>query len=417
MNLIKIRNSFLYLSVIGFFFFPFYQTHLISIAFFLTFFTGEFKNFSTLLKKNKIALLFIVFFSIHLVSMLYTENISSGWHGIEVKLAFIAFPLFLPLIFNSKTVNFYLIFKIMIYTGIGYCLLSFGRAGLIFLESKNVSDLLSSNLGFRIGQSHPFVHPTYVSLYLNVLSLLLIYKLIKINTTNKYKLFTFGTTALFFIFIVFSSSKLGILLMLINVIILLTYYAIKKSKIKKSLIILSVFSLITVTGIYNSPLKIRFEQAYKEIFHGNKNASGYQMSTGTRIWTWKSTTYIIQDNLLQGVGIGDIREELKIKYKELGITDESRNKLDSHQQFLQTFATIGVFGFINLIMIFFILFQKAIKTKNILLFSFALFYFIFGLTESMLETQAGIVFFTFIAILFYQIPAKNFIESQLFKRN
>ena len=411
MNLIKIRNIFIYLSVIGFFFFPFYQTIVISTAFFITFFTGEFKDYFSTLTKNKAAVVILIFFLIHLISMLYTTNTSSGWRGLEVKLSYLAFPLFLPIIFNSTRLNIYLLFKIMVVSGLIYCISSFMRAGLIYSETNNISDLLSSNLGFRINQSNPFVHPTYVSLYFNFLILLLSYNFIKKDLSSKIKILSLALIVLFILFILFSSSKFGILLVGINIIIILSYYAKVKRKIKQALIIFSVFSFISVLGIYNSPLKIRFQQAYKEIFHGNKNANGYQMSTGTRIWTWKTTVEIIKENPVLGVGVGDIRTELIKKYKEFGITDKSRNKLDSHQQFLQTFATIGISGITCLLFLFFTLFRKAIKTKNVILFSFTLFYFLFGLTESMLETQAGIVFFTFMSLLLFQYPKEKLIKS------
>lgn len=411
MNLVKIRNIFIYLSIIGFFFFPFYQTILISIAFFLTFFTGEFKGYFSVFIKNKVAVVILLFFLIHLTSLLYTTNISSGWRGLEVKLSYLAFPLFLPIIFNSTKLNIYFLFKIMVVSGLIYCVSSFIRAGLIYLDTNNISDLLSSNLGFRIGQTHPFVHPTYVSLYLNFLILFLSYNLIKKELQIKKIVLSLGTILLFLIFILFSSSKLGILLMSVNVFIILTYYAITKSKIRQALILFSIFSIVSVVGIYNSPLKIRFQQAYKEVFHGNKNAKDYQMSTGTRIWTWKTTVEVIKENPVIGVGIGDIRDELIKQYKEFGITDKSRTRLDSHQQFLQTFATIGLSGITCLLFLFFILFRKAIKTKNIILFSFTLFYFLFGLTESMLETQAGIVFFTFMSLLLFQLPKEKLIED------
>ena len=168
-----------------------------------------------------------------------------------------------------------------------------------------------------------------------------------------------------------------------------------------------MFSVIAIIGIYNSNLKIKFEQTYQELTNTNRNPASYVQSTGARIWFWKTTTEIVSENSLLGVGTGDIRDELSSKYRAKGIKTIQDKGFDSHQQYLQTFASLGVFGFVCLLSIFFLLFYQSVKHKQFVLFGFTLLYFIFGLTESMLETQAGIIFFTFFGLLLYSInPSK-----------
>ena len=56
---------------------------------------GDFKNkFKTILN-NKIALLFISFYLLHLVGLSYTQNIPDGLFDIQVKLSLLLFPLIL----------------------------------------------------------------------------------------------------------------------------------------------------------------------------------------------------------------------------------------------------------------------------------------------------------------------------------
>ena len=85
--------------------------------------------------------------------------------------------------------------------------------------------------------------------------------------------------------------------------------------------------------------------------------------------------------------------------------EHMKPNLDSHQQFLQTFASTGVFGFFILIMIFILLFIKSLKKKSFLLLVFSVNLLLFSLTESMLETQAGV--FTFLVFLYVFDLKKN----------
>ena len=84
----------------------------------------------------------------------------------------------------------------------------------------------------------------------------------------------------------------------------------------------------------------------------------------------------------------------------MGIKSLEGSDLDSHQQFLQTFATLGLLGFLSLSLIFIVIIMTGWKQKNFLLLGIGLIYLLFGLTESMLETQAGVVFFTFFVFFF-----------------
>ncbi len=72
-----------------------------------------------------------------------------------------------------------------------------------------------------------------------------------------------------------------------------------------------------------------------------------------------------------------------------------KKEYNFHNQYLQTFGTIGVFGFLVLIYLLVMPFIAAIKQLDYLV---AIFLFIICssfLTESMLERQAGVAFFAF----------------------
>lgn len=404
MKLIQFRNICIYLFIVSFFFFPRMQTIFISVAFFITFFTGEFSNFKEAILKNKVSMSIALYFILTFLSLLYTSDMSSGWKGIEIKFSMIAFPIFLPIIFfNTKSINRELIIKVLTGSAVSYAILSFLRATYLYLTIGETINFTSVNLGFRLFQEGPFVHPTYVSIYFVILILIWGKRIIDegINKTSS----LWGLMLLFFlVFIFFSSSKAGILLAVLAIILLLIYFAKKNKKIIQALVLFALFSIVGIIGINNSSLKTRFIDAYQEMTKEHNNPVSYVQSTGARIWVWKSTIEVIKENPILGVGVGDTRNELTKKYKEIGIVSESILKLDSHQQYLQTAATIGIVGLISLLLIFASLFYYCRQQSHFILLGFTLTYIFFGFTESMFETQGGIIFFTFFSLFLVAKP-------------
>lgn len=376
----------------------------------MTFFTGEFSNFKTLALKNKIGISFILFFLIHLLSLVYSENQVAGWRSIESKFSFLAFPIFLPLIFNSG-INKNSVFKFLNFLALLYILLSLGNYFYDYFIIKDIYPFMGSKIGFKFTESAKSLHPTYLSFYYLALILFNGNELFKGGSSKKKTFFTLSIISIFSLFVIFLSSKVAFIGLVIIAILLLVKYAKESGKLKQTILIFIGFVLIAVIGIYNSNLRLKFEQTYSELTKTNRTNDMKVQSTGARIWFWKTTTEIIKDHPIIGVGTGDIRDELSKRYKEKEITWIQDKGRDSHQQYLQTFAALGIFGFLSLLAIFFILFQYSLKNKNFILFGFSLLYFIFGFTESMFETQAGIIFFVFFSLYLVSTPTNNYTKT------
>ena len=89
-------KAFLYLCILIAFFLPAY-IHVVPILIGIILLNwlaeGNFPEKISLIRKNKIALLFISLYLLHIIGMLWTENKSSGWFDLEVKLSILLFPL------------------------------------------------------------------------------------------------------------------------------------------------------------------------------------------------------------------------------------------------------------------------------------------------------------------------------------
>jgi O-antigen ligase len=133
--------------------------------------------------------------------------------------------------------------------------------------------------------------------------------------------------------------------------------------------------------------------------------SGAKKVDGTvaRIFVWKSSLEIIKQNPIFGVGTGDAKQALLEKYEENNQPYAYKLEYNAHNEYLQTFITIGVMGFLTLVASLFLPAWFAFRQKHMVYLFFLLLIAFHFMVESMLAKQAGIVFYAFFnAILFYQ---------------
>ena len=106
-----------------------------------------------------------------------------------------------------------------------------------------------------------------------------------------------------------------------------------------------------------------------------------------------------KNNLFFGVGTGDYNDELIAYNKSKNNQGVVKEELNSHNQFLNTSVQLGMIGLIVLLMLFISSFLNSEKQLWQTLVLFVLF--LNFLVESFIETQAGIVLFCTILLLFF----------------
>jgi O-antigen ligase len=117
--------------------------------------------------------------------------------------------------------------------------------------------------------------------------------------------------------------------------------------------------------------------------------------SGRRIFVWKASMDLIKQNFWLGVGTGDSKDQLLETYKSNGMITEYKFQLNAHNQYLNTMVSLGVFGLLILLLCFLIPLYYAVKNKLIMLLGFTLIVSFNFLFESMLEAQAGVIFYVF----------------------
>ncbi len=131
--------------------------------------------------------------------------------------------------------------------------------------------------------------------------------------------------------------------------------------------------------------------------------------TSFRVYQLRVFTELMSENNVFFTGFGLNASYPKIKEKAvqynlyMGVENDSDSGYQSknfHNQYVQNFAELGVFGFILLLIMLIINVKNAIKTKDFVHFAFAFLMISLFLTESFLWRQRGVVFFTMMYCLF-----------------
>jgi hypothetical protein len=150
-----------------------------------------------------------------------------------------------------------------------------------------------------------------------------------------------------------------------------------------------------VSSIRARVLQIVWE--YDQFLQGG-DASGH--SVIQRLEFWKAARGIIKENLIVGVGTGDMPQAYRKQYRVMNTQLDERHRLRAHNQYL---AITAAFGMVGLVYFIFALIAPMVLTRKYRDYFYVTFFLIALLsmiTEDTLETQAGATFFAFFNALF-----------------
>lgn len=349
---------------------------------------GDFKNKFRTITQNKFALLFVVFYLIHILGLAYTENMYAGLFDVQIKLTM----LFFPVIFCSRPIskeNLKFIFYAFIAGAIVCVLFMVGIAIFTFLN-KGENHFLYEAFSF-------WIHPSYLAMYLNFGIVWIMFDILKNDGNPKFipKIWSFLIVLFFSFIIVLLSSKMGLITMMLIHFCFLVYYIFSGKKY--------IFGLACIMLIFLSYWGIkrfipeviwRVDTAIDAMFNSKTNNEALE-STAVRMLVWNASNEVIKNNWIVGVGTGDAKDELMKEYNVEGMKGAFDNCLNCHNEFYQITVTLGVVALFILLLHLFLPLIDSLRKKNIIYFLFLIIIIINFLPESMLETQAGVMFFAF----------------------
>jgi O-antigen ligase len=362
-------------------------------------------------KIKRLTLLFGLVYLPYLAGLFYSENFT-GWSGadfaLEVKLSLLVFPLLISTI-NPEKIHPQLEHKILkwfIYGCLTSAILILNLAVFHYFQEK------SSTVFFYSRLADPF-HPSYLSLYYTFSIVILTYWLIVRFPLNSSKWVFTAMLLVFFQFLtIMLSSKAGIIgvFLMYALMIIMLIIRLKKNSLKP-LIYMVALTVIYVFMLFVTPPALQRFMVAKSVVENDleeTNTEDSAESTTARLVIWKCSMEVIRDHPFWGVGPGDVKHELLKKYQQKDVTHALNKGLNAHNQFLQTYMATGLPGFLLLISSFLIPAWFAFRKRKPIYLSFIILLIFHNLVESMLERQAGVVFYGFFnALLFYYAFNEN----------
>lgn len=338
--------------------------------------------------QNKWSYVLLGFFLLHALGYFFSNDKVAALNAIEIKLCFFAFPI---LVFASDY-NEMQVKKILI-SFVSGCVL----ACLIYLFRACYLYYFEDFNAFFYTEFSYFMHPSYFAMYLvfALLIIMLFYHnwLSHLSHLNV----KIGFMSILFLTSIFlCSSKMGlitaVLLLPLTLGIILYRYGYKKLIV--GLIIALIISITIAYKLFPTPFE-RIKMAVKVTSSSEEIDKTDAESTAVRILIWKESVQLIKENLVFGTTPGDANNKLVEAYEREGLAGALRKRLNAHNQFLQTFIGTGILGFILLLLMTIGALIYSMIKKNFILSLFSLLMIFNFLVESMLQAQAGFIFFAF----------------------
>ena len=363
-------------------------------------------NISSFFKKPLWGFLFLISVALYieyLIGLIYSDNLEYGLKDIETKLSILIFPMIYVSAEQLKEQQFQTVLKAFINGCVAYAIICFAYAlyqylGTLYAISHGIQIW---NYGINLFLKDRFsiwIHPSYSSMYF-VMALVIIYlqrdKNLPASIFRKYFIpLILSSCVLLF------SSKAGIISLAALGVCAGWQTIFIEQKIKVAVVTALIPMSIFFSLYFFAPeFALRINGAIKTLSTNANNAENDQ-STAIRIAIWHSASAVISENWLIGTGTGDVKDALRNQYNNEKILIALKENLNAHNQFLQTFATLGIIGFLTLCSTLCIPLFQSWKMGNYLFVSFFLILIANFCVESMLETQAGVVFYAFFNSLF-----------------
>jgi O-antigen ligase len=354
-----------------------------------------------LARKQIPLLLFTSLFVIYMAGLLWSKNMHYGRIDMELKIPLLLFPFVFAtsrsLVFRGKRViNIFLAYM----AGCFFSTMIFiFNAFSNFIQSNSYDEFYYTKLAI-------YQHTTYMSMFLSLALAMALFMLLfrRDKLSRELQVIIAGLIPYYFILVILLSSKAGIfcmaLVFALSIMAMLVYG-------KKKLHAVLAFAFVCIAfamaqGIFPNSFG-RMKAVSQTISNRNVIGSDAIESTAERVLIWDAAYSIIKQNFFVGVGTGDVKDALFVQYELNNFKSGTLMKLNAHNQYLQTFVALGLLGIAVLLAGFLWPFWLSLKKSYLIYAAFILIVGFNFLFESMLERQAGMMFYAFFNAFFFTI--------------
>ncbi len=367
----------------------------------------------------------IVLYFLMVASIIWSHDGNATLKALSKTLPLLLLPLFFMISPKFSNLQKQKIISYYSYGMLLFTLYYLVKAGIRFAISHNADVFFYHELVTED------VNAIHVSLFMAVAG---IYFITKFQKSNLDKI----AIVIIIVFLVLLSSKnISIVFFGLIAIYYFRYYnATPKIKLLK----IAAFILLSLFIAFTGKMKDRFMiEYYSNVSEnslnqkiGNANSKVYNVSmkqawsqdrfkpndyfpgTAFRVYQIRIFVEMLKEDsiALTGYGLNAIDFRIAEKGKEHNVylgdaTHDGYQKKNFHNQYIQTFAELGIFGLLLLLIMLRVNIKNAIKTKDFVHISFTVLMISLFLTESFLSRQRGIVFFSALYCLFNSEPSNS----------
>ena len=361
-------------------------------------------------RERKMVWLWLIFFIQLTISYFYSADKTEAAIDLQKKISFLVLPLVIGLgpAIPAKWLNhIFTAFTSGIVVIACFCI---GRGAIYYFQTGQVDKLFYHSLVSGLG-----INAVYYSSYvIFALGILLLHEFSAGFLQNKWLRYSFQIISL--VFFVLLSSK-SLLVLFVVFVLPLSLMGKKNRNLitprKLALIAAATVAIVAIILSTNNPIRSR----YTEIFVNNQIISEETKHKGQeqvfnnlslRLFLWQMAWNNINEHdlWLTGCGVGDVgilqkgRIALYDAHTKALYNQPDLSVLNLHNMYLQVLMTLGIPGLLIFLLIVLTPFSwlKRLKNKEVFLI-FLVSYLLYMMQESALQTQAGVVYFTF----FYQV--------------
>jgi O-antigen ligase len=345
------------------------------------------KNFS----KKKHLMFITGYFFIMLLSILWSDDKSYFAQRMQIMIPFLILPFSFFSVSRWDTKWYDLLMLLFIVLNLGGIAWSMYQ----YLQQKEIYDI---GYGFSKLIPTPFKNDHIRFSIAVVMSLGFSVDLFSRHKQHIYRILLVLVMMIDVLYIHVLAAKTGIVALYLVMFLFVVYLLFSVQYKKAGIIILLLFAMLPFLMYAMLPSfknKIGyFRYSLNEMRNVNKQAN---VSDEGRLISYQYAWELIKEHPLIGVGVGDVYQEMKLKY-ERDFPTRDVTVLLPHNQFLMAGVAIGFVGMIYLMLMqFFIL--KIVKKNDFLYFGFCLVLLFSMLIEPLFETQYGTCIFLFFLLL------------------
>jgi O-antigen ligase len=358
-------------------------------------FSGNYKSKFLEIVSNKLVVASILFFLLHLMGLLWTENISWGLHMLHKMWYFVGLY---PILFT-------IVKKENIYTYI-----------FAFLLAISVTEVFSYLIWFELIEPfknatvrNPIPFMSHISY--NPILAFAIYLVLHQIVFNK-KMSNIKVTLMSFFVITMiinmfiTGGRAGQVIFFVMLIIF-SFQVFYKQKLKAFILICMAFPLIFFSAYQSSEIfKDRFDDAMNDVVTFQQNSN---TSVGMRILFFSNSLELFKNNPIIGVGTGDfVNEYFKVSAVNTPTFPLTTNP---HNMYILILSQLGLIGLLSMLSIFYYQVKLSFNSPNKLIRDTGLMLPVIFLVLMMSDSYLLGHYTTLLFIFFSSFLYKNFEDS------